>query len=47
MEIAMKSVSYEVPRCMPQVKVEDGNSSIDEIIGLSLGTLRNDIKVPM
>ena len=43
----MKRDSNEVPLCTPQLRLEVGNSSRDEMIGFNFGTLRNDINVPM
>jgi hypothetical protein len=43
----MKRDSIEVPLGTPQFRLEVGNSSSEVIIGFNLGTLKNDIKVPM
>ena len=43
----MKIESKRVPLGTPQKRFEFGRSSIEEMIGFSFGTVRNDINVPM
>ena len=43
----IKSESKDVSLSTTQVSFDDGKSSNEEIIGFSLGKLRNDISLPM